>query len=73
MKLWAVEYLINPSRRRSRWHLDLRTLRRRKFEAKEAPLQLDQSEKHWDEYHARLRAGTARIVKVTLEKVPCAQ
>ena len=68
MKHWAIEYLVNPSGRRQRWRLDLRTIRRRRFDAKQAPLDLDQSPKFYDDYSARWRAGTARVVKVSIER-----
>lgn len=68
MTYWAVEFLVNPSGRRQRWHLDLRTIRRRRFEAKQAPLDLDPSPKFWDDYHARWQAGTVRVVKIRIER-----
>jgi hypothetical protein len=67
---WAIEFLVNPSHRRKTWFLDIRTLRHRKRDAKQAPLDRDPSPEYWDIYNAKLREGSARAVKVRLEVLP---
>lgn len=66
MICWAIEYRVNPSSRRPRWHLDLRTVRSTRHAAKQAPLDIDTDPAFWDEYNARLREGNARAVKLRI-------
>lgn len=64
MNFWAVEFLVNPSGRRERWHLDVNTIRRTRHAALQAPLDNDKRPEFWDRYTAMRRQGKARAVKV---------